>query len=289
MPRAGYVGMRLTPQRKLTIGELMRSEGFKKPSEALDFAIALAQDTIKTDVEEIEEVTSVPDFLNYYVGASAEGDLTNTEIASPLAKREQAEAEAANAEGFTAATHHAKLNAIAWRANALSAIRNYEPTITNLADAVDFALMTSLVHLRSGSVSDERKSEIKAEVRANAVQFKEVVTEFRSDNMNDKRATNEANDYSGKEIEKKRRKKATSPKSQAMIALANLKHTGDVPTGCDACDLLAMIDKKFDTRDFHNRNKGANVRFFKKDGTFMTDAEVKEQNERFRKETELPF
>lgn len=167
MPPKGFVGIKLTPQRKLMLNEVMQSESFNKPSEALDYALALAGDYVKTDPDSVEQ-TELPNYLNYYVGDTrpvlAEGTV------APLVEAERV---------------NPMVSSLTWRLDALSFISNYEPTIVNVADAIDFALAAVLLHSRAGTITDERKAEVKKQVRQNAVKFREEVRDFLADNMAD--------------------------------------------------------------------------------------------------------
>lgn len=197
MPKAGYVGIRMTPQRKLMLAEAMRNESFTKPTEALDFVLGFATKRVNTDATEIENV-NVPDFLNYYVGESAENELTDKATKGALvARNERAEQDYLN-------------HSLTWRRDALTFITNCEPTITNMADAVDFALASYLAHSRSGNLTPEERSELREEVKRNNAQFKETVTQFRKDNMTEQEA----------EARKNKRKQRMSKSTSNSIANA---------------------------------------------------------------------
>lgn len=167
MPPKGFVGIKLTPQRKLVLNEVMQSEGFRKPSEAIDFAVSLAQDYVKASPDSAE-MSELPDFLNYYVGDKRA--LGSNDNVAPLVKRERISA------------LHSRLT---WRLEALAFINAYEPTIVNLSDAIDFALTAYLMHSRAGTLPTERVAEVREQVKRNAVQFREEVQDFLRDNMTD--------------------------------------------------------------------------------------------------------
>jgi len=167
MPPAGFVGLKLTPQRKLMLSEVMQSENLNKPSEAIDLVLALAADYVKPDESEL---TELPNFLNYYVGEAAPEELTPNGTVAPLVKQERRNQMVSN---------------LSWRKDALSYVKNIEPTIVNLADAIDFALSAYIMASRSGSVTEERLTEVREQVKRNAVLFREEVEDFLAENMAD--------------------------------------------------------------------------------------------------------
>lgn len=165
MPPAGFVGIKLTPQRKLMLNEVMETESLNKPSDAIDLVLALAADYVKPAESEL---TELPSFLNYFVGEAAPEELTPTGTQSPLVAAERRNKMVSN---------------LTWRRDALAFVKNVEPTIVNLADAIDFALSAYIMAQRSGHLSEQRIAEVREQVKRNAVAFREEVAEYLEDNM----------------------------------------------------------------------------------------------------------